>query len=158
MRFRIEHSKFSIQTARSAVLAGCFLLGTLCLFSCGSIPNLEKPECEQSRDMVREFYSVHFGNEMQPSEAYLKLRERFLTADLKDLVSKNLADKRDYFTATDDYPKAFRIGECRIAAPGKTVFGVLLFWKTDTRTEQREVTVETVKQDNKWLVDKVLQQ
>ena len=136
--------------------AFCLLFSAFCLLSCGSIPNLEKPECEQSRNTVREFYSVHFGNDMKPSEDYLKLREKFLTTDLRNLIAQNLSDKRDYFTATDDYPKAFRVGSCEVVAPDKTLFGVLIFWKTDTRTEQREVKVEAVKENDKWVISKVL--
>lgn len=123
--------------------------------SCGSVPNLEKPECGESRNAIKEFYSIHFGNEMKPSEEYFKLREKFLTKDLKLTVSKNLYGTRDYFTATETYPKAFRIGECQVAAPDKTVSGVLLFWKSDESSEQREVKVEAVKEDGKWLINKV---
>ena len=116
---------------------------------------MEKPECTESRNVVREFYSVHFDGEMKPSEEYLKRREKFLTADLRNIISKNLSDQRDYFTATDDYPKAFRVGGCEVIAPGKTIFSVLVFWKTDTRSEQREIKVESVKENDKWLVGKV---
>lgn len=133
----------------------CCLLSTVfCLLSCGSVPNLEKPECEESRNTVREFYSVHFGNDMKPSEDYLKRREKFLTSDLKNLIAKNLSDKRDYFTATDDYPKAFRVGSCEVIAPDRTIFGVLVFWKDDTRSEQREIKVEAVKENDRWLINK----
>lgn len=125
------------------------------LSSCGSVPNLEKAECSESRNTVREFYSIHFGNEMKPSADYLKLREKFLTGDLKLIVSKNLDGARDYFTATENYPKAFRVGECQTLSPDKTVFGVLLFWKSDERSEQREVKVETVKENGGWLINKV---
>ncbi len=140
---------------KSWILAFCLLPFAFCLASCGSIPNLEKPECTESRNTVREFYSVHFGNDMKPSAEYLKLREKFLTADLKSTVSKNLYGTRDYFTATENYPKAFRVGECEVAAPDKTVFGVLLFWKTDTITEQREVKVEAVRENENWLINKI---
>ena len=135
-------------------LAFCLLPFAFCLSSCGSIPNLEKRECEESRNTVREFYSVHFGNDMKPSEDYLKLREKFLTTDLKNLIAQNLADKRDYFTATDDYPRAFRVGSCEVIAPDKTLFGVLIFWKDDIRNEQREIKVEAIKENDRWLINK----
>ncbi len=154
MKRKMENGKWII---KSQFLVLCFLPFTFYLLSCGSIPNLEKPECTESRNTVREFYSIHFGNEMKPSEDYLKRREKFLTADLQNLVSKNLSDRRDYFTATDDYPKAFRVGDCQVLAPDKTVFGVLVFWKDDTRTEQREIKVEAVKQNDKWLINRILQ-
>lgn len=143
------------RTIKGWILILCLSPLAFCFFSCGSVPNLEKPECSEARNTVREFYSAHFGNDMKPSEEYLKLREKFLTADLRDTISKNISDRRDYFTATDDYPKAFRVGECEVAASDKTIFGVLLFWKSDTRTEQREVKVEVVKQNDKWLINKI---
>ena len=153
MKRKVDNGKWKIKVW---IFTFCLLPFAFCLASCGSIPNLEKPECEESRNTVREFYSVHFGSDMKPSEDYLKLREKFLTTDLRDLIAKNLADKRDYFTATDDYPRAFRVGDCEVAAPDKTIFGVLIFWKTDTRTEQREIKIEAVKENGKWLISKVL--
>jgi hypothetical protein len=125
-------------------------------FSIGcSIPNLEKPECAAARQTVREFYSYHFGNDMKPSEENLRQREKFLTARLKQNLAAQSDGKKDYFTETDDYPKAFRVGSCEAASTDKTVFEVVLFWKDDTRSEQREIKVETVKQNDKWLINKV---
>lgn len=146
-------SKF---TARGAKLFFLFLF-VFCFTFCGSIPNLEKPECTQSREAVREFYSFHFGSgDMRPSAEYLEKRERYLSDDLKHLVSENLNERRDYFTQTDDYPKAFRIGGCAVVLQGaKTDFGVVLFWKDDARSEQREVKVEMVKMGDRWLLNKV---
>jgi hypothetical protein len=42
-----------------------------------------------------------------------------------------------------------------VASENKVVFQVVLFWKDDTRSEQREIKVETVKRNDKWLIDKV---
>ena len=92
---------------------------------------------------------------MKPSEENLRLREKFLTAELKQNLAVQNDSKIDYFTGTDDYPKAFRVGGCEVASNDKTIFDVVLFWKDDTRTEQREVKVETVKQNEKWLINKV---
>lgn len=152
MKLAVSSKRLTV--GRRNTLLFCLLLTAYCLLGC-SVPNLEKPECTESRNTVREFYSVHFGNDMKPSEDYLKLREKFLTIDLKNLISKTLSDKRDSFTATDDYPKAFRVGECEVVAPDKTIFGVLFFWKDDTRSEQREIKVEAVKQNDKWLINKI---
>jgi hypothetical protein len=131
------------------LLASCFLL-----LAC-SIPNLEKSECAEARAAARGFYSYHFGNDMKPSKENLQLREKFLTDDLKQDLAAQTDDKTDYFTQTEDYPKAFRIGGCQIVSADKTVFGVLLFWKDDTRNEQREIQVETVRQTGEWLINKV---
>lgn len=133
-----------------------YLLVTSCfsLLSC-SIPNLEKPECTAARQTVREFYSYHFGNDMKPSEENLRLREKFLTDELKQNLAEHPEGNIDYFTATDDYPKAFRVGGCEVISNNKTVFEVVFFWKDDKRSEQREIKVEAIKQADKWLINKV---
>ena len=92
---------------------------------------------------------------MKPSPENLKLREGFLTAELNRELAKQSAGIQDYFTQTDDYPKTFRVGECQTVSPEKTVFQVVLFWKDDTRSEQREINVEAVKQNENWLINKV---
>lgn len=132
-----------------------FVVLVLFAASC-SVPNLEDPVCSESRTAVRQFYSFHFGNDMHPSPENLKQREKFLTAGLIKTISASNETKVDYFTGTGDYPKAFRLGTCKVVSPAQTEFQVLLFWRDDTRSEQKEVTVEAVKENDKWLVDKVL--
>ena len=132
----------------------CILYLAFCISSCG-VPNLEPTACTEARTAVREFYSFHFGNDMKFSPDNLKLRERFLTPEL----SKQIASAQDgvdpFTTGTNDLPKAFRVGECNEISPERTEFQVLLFWRDDTRSEQREIKVESVKQSEKWLVDKI---
>ncbi len=85
----------------------------------------------------------------------LKLRERFLTPALIESVGAT-AEGTDPFTTGDtDLPKAFRVGTCHVVSPDRTRFDVLLFWKDDTRSEQRTIKVEVAKIDGKWLVDKI---
>ncbi|HEY0429142.1 MAG TPA: DUF3828 domain-containing protein [Pyrinomonadaceae bacterium] len=127
----------------------------LIILSACSIPNLESNECIEARTAVREFYSYHFGNDMKPSAENLRQREKFLSKELSKTLLASVDTTKDYFTATEPYPKAFRVGECKTAAPGRTVFGVLLFWKDETRSEQREIKVEAVRENDKWLIDKV---
>jgi len=158
LRCKVQGSKFRWRNFTIKICrANPFLFFTfyflLFSFSC-SIPNLEKPECTAARQTMREFYSFHFGNDMKPSEEYLEKRKKYLTDNWKFYISKNLQDKRDYFTLTEDYPKAFRIGECEVSAPDKTVFQVVFFWKDDTRTEQRETKVEVMKENGNWLINR----
>ena len=149
-RFQISDFNFKFLNAKPFLLFTFYFL----LFTCAacSMPNLEKPECTEARQTIKEFYSLHFGNEMKPSEEYLEKREKYLTDNLKFFISKNLQGKHDYFTLTEDYPKAFRIGECEVIESNKTVFQVVFFWKDDTRSEQRETKVEAVKENGKWLI------
>lgn len=126
----------------------------LCCSAC-SVPNLEAPECTEARDAVREFYSFHIAGDMKPSAENLKLREKFLSGELIKTLGASNENGRDYFTATADFPKAFRVGSCEAVSPGKTVLEVLLFWRDDNRSEQRTIKVEAVKENEKWLINKV---
>lgn len=121
-----------------------------------SVPNLEEPACTEARVEVRQFYSFHFAGDMKPSAENLALRKNYLTPRLFEALSTSNEKAVDYFTATGDYPKAFRPGACRVVSPTETEFEVLLFWRDDNRSEQKEVTVSTVKQGDKWLIDKVV--
>ncbi|MEQ1606789.1 MAG: hypothetical protein ABL999_18145 [Pyrinomonadaceae bacterium] len=125
------------------------------MISC-TVPNLEKPECTAGRDVVKRFYSFHIGNDMSPSPENLKAREKFLTSGLFQELSASKEQKRDYFTATDDYPKAFRVGECKADSNDTVTLQVVLLWRSDTRTEQKEVKAEAVKSGDNWLINKVL--
>ena len=132
----------------------CLLLFHLCLLSC-SIPNLEKPQCIEARDAVKRFYSLHFGTDMHPSRENLKAREPFLTPDLIGSLSASGETSRDYFTATENYPRAFRVGECTSGSETQATLQVLLLWRDDTSSDQKEVHVDTVKTGDAWLINKV---
>ena len=137
------------------VSASLRLIFIALVFSGCSVPNLEKTECAQSRDAVKRFYSFHFGNDMRPSPETLKVREQFLTGELMKSLAGSGDVKKDYFTATDDYPKAFRVGECKAESIDKTSFQVVLLWRDDNRSEQKEVNVDAVNTGGKWLINAV---
>lgn len=133
----------------------------LCLFgfaffvsSC-SIPSLEKPQCSNARDAVRQFYGFHFGNDMHPSAENLKLRESYLTGELFKELSSSIEAEKDYFTKTVNYPRAFRVGTCTTESDDKAMLQVLMLWRDETKSAQEEVKVEAVKKDDKWLINKV---
>ncbi|MEP6902712.1 MAG: hypothetical protein ABJA66_13250 [Actinomycetota bacterium] len=136
----------------------CCLLSAVCclLSSCGSVPNLEPPECTDSRLVVKQFYSYHFGNEMKFSPANLRQREKFLTPEYFKSLQSVTAENDIFTTNSLDFPKAFRVGGCKVVEPSKTNMEVLLFWKDDTRSEQKAINVEVIKQNDKWLVNKIL--
>jgi hypothetical protein len=153
-KFQVLSSNSKLVTAKLSLLF-CFYFFVFTFAAC-SVPNLEKPECTAARQAVKEFYSFHFGGEMKPSRENLRKREKFLTDELnRVLAAPETETTTDYFTQTDDYPKAFRIGECAAVDENRTVFQVVLFWKDDARSKQREVRVETVKQNGKWLINSV---
>ena len=141
-------------TMHNFLILFCILHSAFCISSC-RVPNLETPQCIEARDAVKRFYSFHFGNDMHPSPENLKIREQFLTSELVSALSASSETAKDYFTATGDYPKAFRVGECSSESDHASRFRVLLFWRDDTKSEQKEVYVETVKVSGKWLINRV---
>ncbi len=151
----MQNSKFKIQNILRAFCI--FNVAFLIAASAGcSIPNLETSQCSETRDAVKRFYSFHFGNDMAPTRDNLSARKPYLTDRLFNSLWAVDSIAGDYFTASSDVPKAFRVGECKVVSPEKTTFQVLLLWRDDTRSEQKEVAVDMVKQGDKWLVDGVL--
>lgn len=120
-----------------------------------TVPNLESPACTESKNAIREFYSYHFGNEMKFSADGLTMREKFLTPEFAKTIEGSPEGTDPFTTASDDIPKAFRVGECRELSPERTESNVLLFWRSDDRTEQREIKVEAVDKNDRWLLNKV---
>lgn len=152
----MKNSKFKI---RNLGRAFCILIFAFLIFAFGgcSIPNLESPECTAARDGVKKFYSFHFGNDMTPSPENLKAREKFLTQELlKTLVAAG-ETKTDYFTASDDPPKTFKIGKCESQQPDRADLQVQTYWRDEAKVTQKEVHVEAVKTGENWLIDRVTQ-
>ena len=153
LNFKVNNSKFKIQ---NWLIRFCIFNFALLIFSACSVPNLESQDCIEARSSVKELYSYHFGNDMKFSKENLKQREKYLTDDLKKKLENQPESTVDYFTATDDYPKAFRLGKCsNVETEKKVNVQIVLFWKTDTRSEQKDIQVEVIKQNNDWLVNKV---
>ena len=132
------------------------LLFLFCFVVAGcSLPSLEKPQCTAARDTVKRFYSLHFADDMRPSAQNIKASQPFVTPVLFQGLSVSNETAKDYFTQTDDYPKAFRVGTCTSDSDDKAVLQVVLLWRDDKRTEQKEVHVETVRVGDKWLINSV---
>ena len=141
------------------IVSLALVLATSCITAC-SIPNLEATECTESRDVVREFYSFHFDNNLGATDQDIVARQKYLTPAFfesrRELLLHGYPPETDPFTGTQDRPKAFRIGECKVVQPGKeTEFQVLLFWKYDKQSEQRPIAVGVENQDGKWLIKSV---
>jgi hypothetical protein len=147
--------KISKLKIKNWFVAFCIFNFAFLIASCGSIPNLEPRECTESSIVVKEFYSYHFGNEMRFSLESLKLREKFLTPEFAKSLQSTQTENDVFTTNNTDFPKAFRIGKCEVISPEKTNFEIVLFWRDDTRSEERKIKVETAKQDDKWLINRV---
>ncbi len=135
-------------------LAFYILLAALCQSGC-SVPKFEQPDCAAARDAVKRFYSFHFGSDMQPTYENAVARSAYLTNELLATLKASGETAVDHFTATDSYPKAFRVGSCTSDSSDKAQLQVLLLWKTDDESEQKEVLVEAVKVGDRWLINKV---
>lgn len=130
----------------------------LCLTACvtGSMPNLDEPECAESREVVKKFYSYHFDKNMLFSQESLKEREKFLTPEFAKSL-RNVETENDVFTTDSaDTPRAFRLGDCKVVEPTKTNIDVLLLWRNETESRQQIIKVEVIKQNDKWLINKIL--
>lgn len=139
---------------RNVLLLLCIVHFALCITAC-SIPNLEGAECSEAREAVKHFYSFHFGNDMRPTAENLKMRERFLTPELARQLENAPQTSKDYFTASDQAPKTFKIGKCDEKDPTHTEFQVQLYWRDDIETVQKEVHAQAVKTVDGWLINKV---
>lgn len=147
-----------ILTARhksASALSAIFAIVFAFAIAACNIPSLEAPECSESRNIVREFYSFHLGNDMNFNAANLKLREKFLTKGFAASLAGRTSTDDVFTTNSADLPKAFRVGSCKVVSPQRTLFSVLLFWRDDTRSEQREIKVEAELENGEWLIDKV---
>jgi hypothetical protein len=83
------------------------------------------------------------------------MRKKYLTPELFQSLSSKPPEK-DYFTLSDTPPKAFRVAACKEIDSNRTDLGVHLFWKdANDKSIQKEVDVETVKQGDDWLINKV---
>lgn len=143
------------RTIKTFALAAVFFASSFFSISC-SVPNLEAPECAAARGVAKEFYSYHFGNEMKFSAETLKPRERFLTPELAETVRNSPVDSDPFTTRSTDIPKAFRIGGCKLAEPTRAEIEVILFWRDDSRSEERKIRLEAVRRNDKWLINKLL--
>jgi len=119
-----------------------------------SIPNLESQNCTDARDAVKQLYSFHFGNDMNPTPENLKAREKFLTPEFyQRLISANSAV--DPFTFAADPPKTFKIAKCTEGDVSHADLQVQIYWRDDQNTIQKEVHVSTIKTGEKWLINDV---
>jgi hypothetical protein len=93
---------------------------------------------------------------MHPTAESIRLRERFLTPAFLGRLRDQPTTTIDPFTNTEEFPKAFRVGECKVIEPGKSVrFEVLLFWKDDVKSQQKPVFTSMKKENGDWQIDSV---
>jgi hypothetical protein len=92
---------------------------------------------------------------MRFSAQGLKQRAKFLSPEFATAVGRSPENIDPFTTGSEDLPKAFRVGECKEITPEKTLVSVLIFWRDETRTEQREIKVEAIDKNDSWLVNNI---
>ena len=135
------------------LLVFCILHSAFCIAGC-SLPNLEKPQCTAARDTVKQFYSWYIATDADVRAAHPEIFSKYISP----LFSDSLDPKdweTDHFILTNNWPKSFRVGTCTSESNDKAILQVVLLWRDDTKSEQKEVKVETVKTGDKWLINKV---
>ncbi|MEZ5307352.1 MAG: hypothetical protein R2684_09430 [Pyrinomonadaceae bacterium] len=125
---------------------------SLALSSC-SQPILEPESCMAARDVVKRLYSIHMDGGVIKDSNSLDRIKPFLSDTLLEQIKGEIGKSFDYLTQTENFPKAFRVGGCKVV-DGKPEFSVLLFWKTEEKSTQREIIVSTTKTEG-WVVEKV---
>lgn len=146
-------------TSTVQILTGlCLLSVALCASAC-SIPNLESASCSEARIAARQFYSFHFGNDMNPTVENLELRARFLTSEnLKRSVDAlRGGNAADPFTIASEkgLPRTFKIGQCEQVGDDTVDMQVQFYWRDDLSTDQKELHAKMVRRSGSWLVDSI---
>jgi hypothetical protein len=136
------------------IFKGIGLIICAALWGC-SVPMLEPEVCTEARPFVREFYSFHFANEMEFSSEVLEERERFLSRRFFEQLKEGSPIGDPFTVGEGELPRAFRPGRCELRADGSVAFHILLFWKDDERTEQRQIIALLKRSDDRWLIDNV---
>ncbi len=129
-----------------------FLLAGICTSFACSLPNLEKPECSQARDHVKQFYSWHLGTDADERELHPEMTRKFVSP----FFSTDSRDwERDQYTLSTNVPKSFRIGKCEVIEPDKVKLQVQLLWRDDNTSRQTDVTVSAIRSGDVWQIAKV---
>jgi hypothetical protein len=125
-------------------------LSVLSCVSC-SVPTLESESCLQAQGSLKKLLSLHFDKGFEGGKEYKEHRSQYITDRLKDEIDARPGF--DYLTQTIDPPKAFRIGTCTERGKDVVSLSVLLFWRDEKRSEQREVNIVLKRVGDKWLTD-----
>lgn len=147
--------KVRLSFDRAFLIVSAAFCMAICLSAACSMPTLETASCTAARSSVREFYSIHFANDLELNPENLQKRERFLSPDLVEKL-RRMPEGTDPFTVGEPpFPRAFRVGSCREIAAERVEFDVLVFWRDEASTEQRKINAEVIDLEGRWLVDQV---
>ena len=113
---------------------------------------METQQCAEARDSVKEFYSWYLGTEAAQRAKQPDVFKKFISSG----SSLNTAGgENDPFFNSATPPTTFKIGKCEMVDPTHTNIQVQLYWREESKTEQKEVYADTVKSGDRWQIDKI---
>ena len=121
---------------------------------------------------VRSFYAFHFARNKDFTASNVRVRRRFLTSELYNLLLAELKreaeqrkthpDEAPYFegdplTDSQEYPDSFRTGKAEISGDRVRVT-VTLSWsaRTSRGRDQRDIVVEVARSGSGWLINDII--
>jgi hypothetical protein len=131
-------------------VAATFIFIVLVLCGC-SIPNLERQQCTEARDVVHDFYFWYLGTEPAMRDKQQDVYNRFIAPSFQSAAKTEL----DPFFLSPTIPTTLKIGKCEMKDDSHVEMQVQLYWRQDGKTDQKEVYADVAKTGDKWLIDKV---
>jgi hypothetical protein len=127
---------------------------------------------EAASRAVRSFYTYHLARNKDFTVRNVRLRKRWLTPELYNLLlgelkreaarSKADPDEAPYFegdplTASQEYPDSFRVGTAEVSGDRAKVT-VTLMWsdRTSRGRDKRDIVVEVSKRGAAWLINDII--
>jgi hypothetical protein len=127
---------------------------------------------EAASRAVRAFYTYHLARNKDFTVRNVRLRKRWLTPELYNLLlgelkreadrSKADPDEAPYFegdplTASQEYPDSFRVGTAEVSGDRAKVT-VTLLWsdRTSRGRDKRDIVVEVSKRGAAWLINDII--
>lgn len=132
----------------------------------------QAPTSDPATRAVRAFYTYHLAHNKDFNVRNLQLRKRFLTAELYDLLMKQLKKQAaeakahpdeapdyegDPLTDSQEYPDSFRVGKSESSEDTAKV-SVTLLWsaRTSRGKDKRDIAVEVTKVGSGWLIKDII--
>ena len=132
----------------------------------------QAPTSDPAARAVRAFYTYHLAHKKDFNVRNIQLRKRFLSAELYDLLMKQLKKQAaeakahpdeapeyegDPLTDSQEYPDSFRVGKSEVSGDTAKV-SVTLLWsaRTSRGKDKRDIVVEVTKVGAGWLIKDII--
>ena len=137
-----------------------------------ALPQLSKPSAPGAA--VSSFYQFHLAHDMSFTRHNVLRRQRWLSPALYKLLLNEFVREKEYsrihpnesfvpymegdpFTQSQEYPTSFRIGKSLVTGNQAVVKTVFLWDEKSSRgRDERNVQIDLVKENGKWLIDNII--